>query len=441
MRKTLLCSLLVIIILGMYLPGALASVSPAAPGIKFQAGNQVLQVWFDAAPQLTIAYPPAYLFNVAAKTASNLTITSLFWNFGDGSTLNVPFSGENEVSDIRAHQYATNQNYCVTVTATDSAGNTASAGVTLMPNFEFTLSAPQTINVTQGGSGSFNVTVGPGPVACGIPVYVCLTVSPPPPAGIRVILSPPCGNTPFTSTVEIQTSTSTPQGTYIINIVGNSTGVAHITAVSVTVAPPYFKISASPNSLTISGQSNSERTSSSIITIHSFNGFNSPVTLSGLAQPPSAMSMSFSNSNPTPPANGLATSTLTITAPCDVPAGTYTIFVQGTSGNLQSQTAINVNVNACPAPPFNFFWWILFGGLIGLLIVLPFLFLLFRRRRVVPIPPPPVPVPIPVPVVVAPPPPPPPPPVPLGYCDVCGGPLIFMEQYRTGYCPNCMKAF
>jgi hypothetical protein len=56
---------------------------------------------------------------------------SLSWNFGDGSTLNLPFSAQSIVDDIQTHIYSATGTYYVSVVAFDSAGNTASAGQTL----------------------------------------------------------------------------------------------------------------------------------------------------------------------------------------------------------------------------------------------------------------------------------------------------------------------
>ena len=176
--------------------------------------TQVLTVWFDAPPQLTISYPPAYLFNVAAKTAPGLWITNLHWDFGDGATLDVPFSAQNQVSDIRAHQYANSANYCVTVTAYDNAGNSASASEPLMPIHDFTLAATSpSQTVTPGASTSYTVSIGPSASACGSTVAVSLSISSPAPAGVSWNLNPTSGQTSFTSTLQVQASSSTPNGT------------------------------------------------------------------------------------------------------------------------------------------------------------------------------------------------------------------------------------
>jgi hypothetical protein len=93
--------------------------------------DQALQVWFNGLPLLTAAYPTNYEFNVAAKTWSGLWITSLHWDFGDGSTLDVPFSAQSQVSDVRYHAYSQPGLYTVSVTAYDNMGNSGFAQVTV----------------------------------------------------------------------------------------------------------------------------------------------------------------------------------------------------------------------------------------------------------------------------------------------------------------------
>ena len=421
-------ALLTILAAALCVPNVLAYATPRS-GIDFSStASQVLQVWFDAAPQLSITYPPAYLFNVAAKTDSGLSITRLHWDFGDGSTLDIPFSGQSQVSDLRAHQYANQANYCVTVTAFDNAGNTASVSVSLVPNFDFTLAAsPSTQNISQGGTATYNVAVGSSPSACGKPVAVKLTVSTSPPQGVTWVLNPPSGNTPFASTLQVQTATATPMGTYTINIVGTSANVTHTVTVSLVVSTPVvstpdFTLSPASNSLLIPTQSNPQpdRANSTIVTIQSINGFNRPVSLSASGNP-SGMTLSFTVPTPTPPPNGVVTSTLAIVTPCTVSPGSYAIEVQGVSGSLVRQATVTITVSACTvAPSFDILPLILLGGIVGLLVVIPFLFLFLRRGRAVVTPAlmPAVVIPAAVP------------------CPVCGNPMVFVDQFQKWHCDN-----
>ena len=403
-----------------------------------------LTVWFNGAFQLTMAYPPAYEFNVAAKTAPGLWITNLHWDFGDGSTRDVPFSAQSQVSDIEDHQYANPGNFCVTVTAYDSAGDVASVSQPLMTDYEFTLTAtPTTENVTQGAAATYNVVVGQWPQACGSGVSVSLAVSSPAPQGVTWTLNPPSGNTPFTSTLQVQTSPTTPIGTYTLTVVGTSSNLAHTATVFLVVARPYFALFANPNSLYAPPQPNSQPgvMNTTTIIVQSFNGFNSPVTLTGSGLP-DGMTGNFLSSIITPAPNGQVSTLLTITTPCSVPPGSYLIAIQGEGGGIIRHALINITVASCSEEGFGGFgiWtWIIFGVL-GLLILLPILLVFLYKPR--PILGPPIaaapvvvqaPVPEPAPAV-----PIPVQPVPTGMpCPVCGNPMRPVEL--RWYCDLCQR--
>jgi len=405
---------------------------PASSSRAFgPASTPVLQVWFDAPPQRTISYPPAYLFNVAAKTASGLWITNLHWDFGDGATLDVPFSAQSQVSDIRAHQYASQSNYCVTVTAYDSAGNTASASQPLMPVHDFSLAVnPATAQIAAGGSTTYNVAVGSSPSACGGSVEVNLAVSTPASQGPTWTISPTSGQIPFNSTLQAQTSNNTPNGTYTVFVLGTSGNVTHTVAVSLVVTGSTFALSV-PTQPTVIGQN-----STVTIFIQSINGFNNQVTLS-TSGAPQGSTLIFSTSTITPPANGQAPVSLTVITPCYISPGPYVIIVQGSSNGIVRQVSVPINVSACGGG-FDWFTTFILASIVGSLVLLPILFLLFRRRGPVVAP---VPVPAPAPVLVTPAPPPPPTPVPVPQivpCPLCGHPLSPAPDGKW-HCGTCHR--
>ncbi len=418
-------ALLAVMVTAFYIPNALSYVAPTRSGIDFHATNsQVVQVWFDSTPQLTTAYPPAYLFNVAAKTVSGLWITSLHWNFGDGSTLDVPFSGQSQVSEIRAHQYVNQANYCVSVTAYDNAGNTATATVSLKPNFDFNLTVkPTTRNVTQGGSATYTVTVDS---SCGSSVLVNLAISSLP-QGVSGTIKPPSAYTPFNSTVQVNTTTNTPKGTYTITIIGTSATITHTVTMSLVVNAPYFTLSVSSPSLFVPAQPDTQpaRTNSTTVIVQSFNGFNSNVTLTR-SPPPTGMTAVFSPPTVKPLPNEQATSILTIMTPCSVSRGSYAIIVNGTSGTLVKQATVTVTVSACtesPNPP-----WIVLG-MIGSLIAILLLFLLLRNRSAV-VPAILVPAIVPPPILVV---------QQIPCCAICSKSMVFVEQFQRWYCDTCNR--
>jgi hypothetical protein len=416
-----------VLISAMLLPQAIGFISPAAPDSNLRPTSNPLTVWFDGPFQLTLAYPPTYEFNVAAKTAPGLSLTNLHWDFGDGATLDVPFSGQSQVSDVRNHAYSTQTNVCVTVTAYDNAGNVATVSQPLLPNYDFTINATQAAqNVTPGASATYNVAVGPWPLACGGGVSVGLSISSTPPAGITWTLNPSSGNTPFASTLQVQTSITTPKGSYTISIVGNSANLAHTTTVSLLVYVPYFTLSALPNSLYVPSQPNTQpsQMNTTTITVQSFNGFNSPVTLS-VSSVPDGMTASFLSPTITPPTNGEVASVLTLTTPCSVTPGSYAITVQGTGGGITKHVDVYISVTACVAQSFDIVWWLL-GGIASFLLLIPFLFILLKRQKAVHGPST-IPAAV-VPVASVPPPMP---------CPVCGR-LMRPVELRW-YCDFCQR--
>jgi len=425
--KTVLPVALLILIFAIFVPAAMGHTSPNTHSSSPEANGNPLTVWFNGAFQLTLAYPPAYEFNVAAKTASGLWITSLHWDFGDGATRDVPYSGQSQVSDIEDHQYTSQGNFCVSVTAYDSAGNVATVSQPLLPNFGFTLNAtPASQTVAPSASAAYNVDVGQWPLACGGGVSVSLTVSSSPPPGVTWSLNPSSGNTPFTSTLQVQTSAATPTGTYTITIVGNSANVSHSTTVSLVVNNPYFALSVAPSSLFVPPQPNTQpgEMNTTTVTIQSFNGFNSPVSLS-ISGLPNGLSASFFQPTITPPPNGQIGTVLTFTTSCSVSPGSYVMVVQGNGANMTKQTNVNFTVAACTTEGINIIPYVLLG-IVGLIILVPIIFLLLNRKPTViapavvpvaPIPPPPAIVPMP--------------------CPVCGNPMRPVEL--RWYCDICQR--
>jgi hypothetical protein len=90
----------------------------------------VLQVNFDSV-QVTQSPPQAYSFGVFAKTFPGLWITRVLWQFGDGSSMDVPYCCQSWVSEVRYHAYTSPGPYTVSVVAFDNAGNAGTAAVTV----------------------------------------------------------------------------------------------------------------------------------------------------------------------------------------------------------------------------------------------------------------------------------------------------------------------
>ena len=89
-----------------------------------------VQVTFNSV-DLTQASPQAYSFGVTATASPGSTITKLSWQFGDGITKDVPYSAQNQISEVQYHAYSTPGTYTVSVIAYDSMGNAGFAQVTV----------------------------------------------------------------------------------------------------------------------------------------------------------------------------------------------------------------------------------------------------------------------------------------------------------------------
>ncbi|HYV99816.1 MAG TPA: PKD domain-containing protein [Candidatus Acidoferrum sp.] len=343
-------------IIAIIILSSVISMGYAAPerGFTIHAdGSQVVQVWFDAPPQLTVLYPPAYSFNVAAKTSTGLWITSLHWDFGDGSTKDVVFCCQSQVDDVQNHIYKDQANYIITVTACDNAGNCSDVCVSLKP--DFTLSAsPSSQSVVQGQRTTYDVTVGS---VCGGQAEVNLGVSSSPPPGVTWNLNANSGNTPFSSVLTVQTTPSTPVGSYTLTITGNATIHTTMVTLDVTSLPPIkvcpplcpnFTLSINPTSLQISPESSPM---SVVATIQSWNNFSSPVLLASSGVP-AGMSVSFSTNPLTPSPSAAATSEVVISITCSAVANTYPIQITATSGSITRQETFGVTVTGGCIPGF-----------------------------------------------------------------------------------------
>ena len=73
--------------------------------------------------------PQSYSFGIMARTTSGVSITQLSWQFGDGSSIDVPYCCQSWVSEVRFHAYTQPGMYTVSVTVYDNLGNTGVAQV------------------------------------------------------------------------------------------------------------------------------------------------------------------------------------------------------------------------------------------------------------------------------------------------------------------------
>lgn len=152
---------------------------------------------------------------------------------------------------------------------------------------------------------------------------------------------PPSGVQPYVAVISGSEVTS--DITYYIEAV-NSLGLSTNTR-AYFIQVKNFNISTEAKRLVFSaGYGNS-----TVVTVGSLRGFNSPVSLS-ITGLPSGVTATFYPQTVTPPSNGLATSTLTFSSATSAPPGIYTLTVTGWSGNLTHTSTLTIRVN----PPRDF---------------------------------------------------------------------------------------
>lgn len=227
-----------------------------------------------------------------------------------------------------------------TLTITGASGaesHSRTASLTVTSPF-IVAATPASQSVVPGGTVSYTVTVTP---QSGFNGAVTLSASGAP-AGTTVSFSSPSITGQGSSTLTISTTAGTPLGLSTITIFGISGSLSGNTSVSLNVAsssgpPPDFTLNASPNSQTV----NAGDSASYSIVASPLNSFTGTINLSA-SGPGGDIFVDLSPSTIT--ANGSAI--LTVTTSDTTAAGTYTVFVSGSSGSLNHSTTLTITVNS-----------------------------------------------------------------------------------------------
>ncbi|MEM2899229.1 MAG: hypothetical protein QXT63_00400, partial [Thermoplasmata archaeon] len=216
-----------------------------------------------------------------------------------------------------------------------SHNTTYNLTVTNMPDFTITLST-SSIVILQGNSANVAVNVTKlnsfsGSVSLsvsGLPEYSTVSFS-----SSNVIPN-------ATSTLTITIDESTPQGSYVLSIIGNSSGLLHYANLTLIVSGmPSFEISASPSNATVQAGSSTSYS----ITVSSINGFSQPVNIAVQGLPPgTTANLSPTTLTPT------GISILTIQTSLATPVGSYTIQIYANGGGLQDSCTVILKVNEGP---------------------------------------------------------------------------------------------
>jgi uncharacterized membrane protein len=253
--------------------------------------------------------------------------------------------------------------YNVLVTGKDSTGHfvhtlgieAVVAGATT-PGFSLSAS-PSSLSLGAGETGTAVITATPSNSFTGTVALTCAVTGPSgatsPATCTLNPTSPDITSGAVTSTLTVDTTTSTTAGTYTVTVTGTSGTITANTSVTVTVNPPYT-LSANPTTLSLTGGATTGNTS--VISVAPFGGFTGNVALAcSVTGPSGATSPATCTLSPTTAmisGSSAVTSTLTVATTTSTTGGAYTVTVTGTSGMLSESTTVTATVAAPPPPTF-----------------------------------------------------------------------------------------
>ena len=219
--------------------------------------------------------------------------------------------------------------YTLTITAISDT-LTRSTQVQLAVNAFSVAATPSSQPVLQGSGTTYSVSVAPSSGFTGNVNFSVTGL----PAGATVTFSPSSVVGSGSSTLTVNTASSTPASTSILTIKGTSSGLTYSTQVITAVNS--FSLTAIPSSQVLI-QGNATTYSVSVKPSNGFAG-NASLNVTGL---PSGATASFSPNSVV----GSGSSTLTVSTSSSTPAGTYPLTVTATSGTLTRSTQVNLVVN------------------------------------------------------------------------------------------------
>jgi hypothetical protein len=216
------------------------------------------------------------------------------------------------------------------------------------PPMDFTLEAnPASVTVHQGESATYTITVR-SHQGFNLPVTLAVTGLPTGATPNFNPLSPqPPANGIASSVLTVTTSTSTPGGSYSLNVTGSDTSIpprTRMAFVTLVVIPrlPDFIVCVSPNILRI----NVTESKTAIVTVTSIETFNQNVTLNvtGL---PAHVTATFTPPAPQPLPGNTANSIMRISVGADAINGTYHLVIFGSNGTCGAQCTRYSNSSLC----------------------------------------------------------------------------------------------
>lgn len=207
------------------------------------------------------------------------------------------------------------------------------------PTPSFTLGvSPDSRSVSAGASTTYSVVVSPSGGFSGSVTFSASGL----PAGATASFSPTSSTS--SSTLSVQTSASTPAGSYTLAITGTSGSLVQSATATLVVGAqaPDFSVSATPASRTVTqGGTTSYDVAATLV-----GGFPYHVRLTVVGLPAGATG-TFS------PEYTMDTSVLTVATSGSTPAGSYPLTITGTANGLTRTTTVTLVVDAqAPAPDF-----------------------------------------------------------------------------------------
>ena len=219
----------------------------------------------------------------------------------------------------------------LTITATSGTlTHTAQVTLVVAQPADFSVSAtPSSRTVAPAAGTSYTVNVTPSNGFTGTVNFSVTGL----PSGATASFSPSSVAGSGSSNLSLNTSSSTPGGTYPLTITATSGSLVHSTQVTLTVAD--FSMVASPSSRAVHGNAKTTYT----VTVTALGSFSASVnfSLSGL---PTRTTALFSPTSVV----GSGNTTLTISSKPRTPHGTYTLTITGTGGGLTHSTNVSLVV-------------------------------------------------------------------------------------------------
>jgi PKD repeat protein len=238
------------------------------------------------------------------------------WAFPGGSPASATQANAGNVT------YATPGSYVASLIVRDAGGMASVAATRTITVSDFGLSAsPASQTITQGGSAGYTVTVAGGSGFSGVVSFSVTGL----PVGATPSFSQPTVTASGSTTLTVTTSASILPGSYPLTIKGTSGPVSHTANVTLIVnVVGDFSISVTPASNTVA----SGNATTFTVTITPLQGFSSNVTLSTSSLP------KFVNASFSPASLSSGTAVLTLSTKKQTKAGSYSLSVTGTAGNL-----------------------------------------------------------------------------------------------------------